>query len=525
MLTAVFCSLNLNTWNNALAPELQITLKSRPTATPHKLMLHLAYWWLFILLHRPFFRRKAHPIHTSDREIDHVKLCKRAADNIMENLATWRTLYGLRYCPITLIQAVFSAGTIHLLTAIQAANGQRVARKELGIALGQQRLVLEYLTEIGQSWQCATNLAGIMRKLVSAELKPLLERHSEPSAGPSSSSSLHLPSVDEGEEAQEEGLPRSLTRNRQISLPGQVRPPHRFHAREHSVNEGAPLPSTPPTTLSPTIMISPAREPSQNPDQSSFGRFSSSPVHSSPISIRRSGSSSSLSPLKGSSFPEQWALRPSPHLSDSLCPSPAPSPVFDNFSVPEIPPSSSPANSFTPFPLPHLTAGNSNGTSFSDPALNNFMNMFDTSFANSNVLMDSGAGHIFRQSGPGLISSDRNVHDLPSAYSNLSLTNPAHAPTRSQPPQIASEPTGPPPGSLGQAPFFGTFRPSDDGSLPSPAPHHAHFQASGSFPSSLTTPSSIQFDNSFFDASYDPSATGLPVQHQDIDMDDLFNWV
>jgi hypothetical protein len=152
--------------------------------------------------------------------------------------------------------------------------------------------------------------------------------------------------------------------------------------------------------------------------------------------------------------------------------------------------------------------------------------MFDTSFANSNVLMDSGAGHVFRQTGPGLIFSDSAANDLPSAYSNLSLTNPAHAPHQPQQ-RAASEPTGPPPGSLGQAPFFSTFGPSDDGPSSSPAPPHAPFHtSSGSF-SSLTSPSSVQFDNTFLDASFNPSATGLPVQHQDTDinMDDLFNWM
>jgi hypothetical protein len=38
-------------------------------------MLHLTYWWLFILLHRPFFHRRAKLIHSTDKEIDHVKVC------------------------------------------------------------------------------------------------------------------------------------------------------------------------------------------------------------------------------------------------------------------------------------------------------------------------------------------------------------------------------------------------------------------------------------------------------------------
>ena len=67
-------STRLNMWKKSLSEDLEITPRSRLTATPHKLMLHLAYWWLVILLHRPFFRRKSRPIHSADSEIDHVKV-------------------------------------------------------------------------------------------------------------------------------------------------------------------------------------------------------------------------------------------------------------------------------------------------------------------------------------------------------------------------------------------------------------------------------------------------------------------
>ena len=67
-------SVRLNDWKSSLTAGLEITPKSQPTATPHKLMLHLAYWWLTILLHRPFVLLKSRPIHRTDREIDHVKV-------------------------------------------------------------------------------------------------------------------------------------------------------------------------------------------------------------------------------------------------------------------------------------------------------------------------------------------------------------------------------------------------------------------------------------------------------------------
>ncbi|KAG5653175.1 hypothetical protein H0H81_001892 [Sphagnurus paluster] len=166
--------LKLNTWKSNLSADLDITLKSRPTATPHKLMTHCTYWWFFILLHRPFYHRKQR--HLSDRDIDHVKLCKRAAENIVELLGTWRSLYTLRYAPITLVQTAFSAGTIYLLGAVQAATGLRVAQESLKHALAQAQLCVTYLFEIGKSWQCATNIGEILRKLLQEQLKPLLDR-------------------------------------------------------------------------------------------------------------------------------------------------------------------------------------------------------------------------------------------------------------------------------------------------------------------------------------------------------------
>jgi hypothetical protein len=68
-------SARLNMWRKSLSEELEInTPRSRNTATPHKLMLHLAYWWLVILLHRPFFHRKSRTNHSTGSEIDHVKV-------------------------------------------------------------------------------------------------------------------------------------------------------------------------------------------------------------------------------------------------------------------------------------------------------------------------------------------------------------------------------------------------------------------------------------------------------------------
>ncbi|RXW20856.1 hypothetical protein EST38_g4998 [Candolleomyces aberdarensis] len=168
--------LQLNTWKSSLHPDVDLTPKNKFAATPHKLMLHMAYWWQFILLHRPYLHRCPKVIHSSDKAIDHYKLCRRAAEHIMDLLAVWRQLYTLRYCPITLVQPLFAAGTIFLLSGVQATSGIRVAQKELKTCVDSIKLLMQYLREIGKSWQCALNIESILRALVEEQLKPAIEK-------------------------------------------------------------------------------------------------------------------------------------------------------------------------------------------------------------------------------------------------------------------------------------------------------------------------------------------------------------
>ncbi|KAK0484826.1 fungal-specific transcription factor domain-containing protein, partial [Armillaria novae-zelandiae] len=144
--------LQLNNWKSHLCAEVDITPTNRDFSTPHRLMLHLFFWLMFMILHRPLFNCKAQPVYSSEGEIDHKKVCKRAADNILQILQTWRTLYTLRYVPVTLIHAVFSAGTVFLLMG--------------GNSLVKVELCIQYLNETGKSWKCATNIGAILQQLL-----------------------------------------------------------------------------------------------------------------------------------------------------------------------------------------------------------------------------------------------------------------------------------------------------------------------------------------------------------------------
>jgi hypothetical protein len=104
----------------------------------------------------------------------------------MELLGVWRSLYTLRYVPVSLVQVVFSAGTIFLLSAIQATSGARFSKVTLHHALSQAELCMQYLHEIGRSYQCAKNVAAILANLIQQQLKPKLAMRSQfPSRPPS----------------------------------------------------------------------------------------------------------------------------------------------------------------------------------------------------------------------------------------------------------------------------------------------------------------------------------------------------
>lgn len=96
----------------------------------------------------------------------------------MELAETYRKLYTLRYVSITWVQVVFSAGTVFILSAVQATSGSRLAHVSLQHSLSQVDLCIQYLTETGRSWNCANNIAGILKSLRKEQLIPRLNMRS-----------------------------------------------------------------------------------------------------------------------------------------------------------------------------------------------------------------------------------------------------------------------------------------------------------------------------------------------------------
>ena len=99
-------------------------------------------------------------------------------------LGIWHTNYNLRYVSTTHVQFVFSAGTVFVLSAIQAISGPRLGRVTLASSLSQVETCVAYLSIIGDSWESATCAKEILLNFFDETLKPrLLLRGGDCSAG------------------------------------------------------------------------------------------------------------------------------------------------------------------------------------------------------------------------------------------------------------------------------------------------------------------------------------------------------
>ena len=202
----------------------------------------------------------------------------------MEILKTWQEAFGLRFCPITLIQIAFSAGTIYLLLAVQACSGEPVVNEELDHAIAQQRLVADYLHEIGRSWPGANKIAEILNDLVEKKLTPLLEKR------PVRNDDSQATSSDIKDEHASPSVPRSPSQDRGAAKLGQKSSPKSKRKASQSGHwrgglGGQPiqmLPQQPPFALLPMSQVASSSSPNRPIVQPSFSPQTAIPPQQPP---------------------------------------------------------------------------------------------------------------------------------------------------------------------------------------------------------------------------------------------------
>ncbi|CAE6335274.1 unnamed protein product [Rhizoctonia solani] len=193
--------LNLDTWYNNLPENLTISARSATKPLPHVIILNIAYWWLLLLLHRPFYARTVRSASNASTEIPSsftdlsVKICDRATVKIVHLVMLFERCHGMRYFPLSMLQVVFMTGATLL---VQSATLSESAVKKRADAHEGTRKCVYALQAAAQTWDCAQLSANHLQNLLqeqTAETSVQLPAHIQtqvPSAESSPVAYAHL---------------------------------------------------------------------------------------------------------------------------------------------------------------------------------------------------------------------------------------------------------------------------------------------------------------------------------------------
>ncbi|CAE6454689.1 unnamed protein product [Rhizoctonia solani] len=108
----------LENWYNNLPTQVRMPSRPEASALPHVILLNITYWWLLILLHRPFSFRTDPELSTSWKSVPttfadlSADMCEKAAKSIVQLVAIFNQTYGSRFFPLNMLQTIFVAGVI-----------------------------------------------------------------------------------------------------------------------------------------------------------------------------------------------------------------------------------------------------------------------------------------------------------------------------------------------------------------------------------------------------------------------------
>ncbi|CAE6427757.1 unnamed protein product [Rhizoctonia solani] len=161
----------LENWHKHLPTQIRASPQYGGPPLPHVIVLHITYWWLLMLLHRPFSLR-VHSPFTSDWPTPVViadlsaDICERAARNIVQLVAMFDQAYGCRLFPLNMLQAIFMAGAT-LLGRHGTSPGS--AGKQHTDTHSMVQECIQTLRAAAQTWDVARLYASQLEALLSEQ--------------------------------------------------------------------------------------------------------------------------------------------------------------------------------------------------------------------------------------------------------------------------------------------------------------------------------------------------------------------
>ncbi|CAE6411469.1 unnamed protein product [Rhizoctonia solani] len=163
----------LESWYKDLPDQIQMPPPSGAPLLPHTIVLHITYWWLFMLLHRPFSFHVQSPSGASSWPTSTVfadlsaDICERAAKNVVYLVAIFDQTYGCRFFPLNMLQAIFMVGTTLLgryATFPGSANRQHTDARSMA------QECIRALRAASQTWEAARLYASQLEALLSKQI-------------------------------------------------------------------------------------------------------------------------------------------------------------------------------------------------------------------------------------------------------------------------------------------------------------------------------------------------------------------
>ncbi|KFY74649.1 hypothetical protein V499_05312 [Pseudogymnoascus sp. VKM F-103] len=147
------------TWQNALPEELRVDMSDENRFyLPHILQLHMQFYTISILLHRPFFSRTLkEPKFSDDQLSNHPRnICIDAAQSIVKLLRIYRKQHTLRRPNVHIVHLVFTASLICIYNAY-SSKGAAVTK-----CLNDLQFCCQALGEMGEAWGNSTRALEVI---------------------------------------------------------------------------------------------------------------------------------------------------------------------------------------------------------------------------------------------------------------------------------------------------------------------------------------------------------------------------
>lgn len=170
---------SLEQWTESLPEALRLpdADDSEAIVPSHILNLHAFYFFTMILLHRPWFAQ----LQSGQQDTltdNSVAKCEKAASKIVDIITIHRRCPGLQYSTVQLSQIVFSAGTVHLLSARNAIKQSRKAKS----SIENVQACIGALKEMGTTMKCSVTSAASLQRLLSETTNPGASKQASSSA-------------------------------------------------------------------------------------------------------------------------------------------------------------------------------------------------------------------------------------------------------------------------------------------------------------------------------------------------------